>query len=395
LIVHIDIDAFFASVEQLLVPALRNRPVAVGSGCIASCSYEARARGLSAAMSLARARQLCRDLVVRKGSYQVYRCFAERIWELCREVSPAVDTYLDDAYLEMAGTERLYGVDFAGRIEELRQRINSVTGLTVSAGIGPNRMIARLAGRSAKPNGLVCVAAEEVEQFIINRPVGDIPGVGRKTQMLFNKLNIHSIRQLRLLQRRTLIELLGRNGSVIYDRARGRDTRPVSARELPVTISRESSLVQETTDLKEIRGLLYYLMERGLKALRAQGLVASRVGLRIRYADFQGEEVTRRLARSSDLEEEVFAMLLKRLYTRRVALRLVGVVFSGITVKRGRQLDLFEENDGRAQALAVALDEVRSEFGFSAITSGPALDLMPGLKQNRDGFVLRTSCLTK
>jgi DNA polymerase-4 len=397
MIVHLDIDAFFASVEQRLVPALRGRPVAVGSGCIASCSYEARRYGLCAGMELAAARQRCPGLVVLKGSQAVYRCFSARIWELCREMAPAVDTYLDDAYLDMAGTERLYG-DLGAAVEKLRKKVFAATGLTVTAGIGPNRMVARLAGKSAKPDGLRRVRTEEVEGFIAGRPASDLPGVGPRTAEVLADFNVHTVQDLRRLPLKVLIELFGRIGAAIYDRARGRDTRPVAPREVPTGISRETTFHQETTDPEEIRAVLHYLVERAVKAARAQELTASRCGVRIRYADFAGDEASVRMRCPTDLETDVFAAatdLLRRLQVRRVALRLVGVTLSGLVANGAEQLDLFETPDERGRALAAAVDDVRVRWGFAAITAGPSLDLLGRLRQERDGYVLRTPSLTK
>jgi DNA polymerase-4 len=410
-IVHVDIDAFFASVEQRLVPAFRGRPVAVGSGCIASCSYEARAFGLSAGMPLAKARRLCPGIVILPGSYGIYRCFTERIWEFCREVAPAIETYLDDAYLDLTGTELLYG-DPRGPIESLRRRICEDTGLTVSAGIGPNRMIARLAGKTAKPDGLAMIRPEEVEAFLVDRAVTDIPGVGPRTAATLAKFNIRTVRELRALPRDTLVVLFGKVGHALYDRARGRDTRVVSAREVPKTISRETTFHRETTDPAEIRGMLHYLVERAMKAVRELGLAARTVGLRIRYADFKGRvasgpsmEATRRgdegrtrLAHPANLEGDVFEaalVLLGRLHVRRVALRLVGVTLSGLSIKGADQLSLLEPDADKRDHLADALDEVRGRFGFSAITAGRSLDLLRKLRQDSNGYVLRTPCLTK
>ncbi len=397
MIVHLDIDAFFASVEQILIPSLRGRPVAVGSGCIASCSYEARRRGLYAAMGLAEARAKCPELVIQKGSYSVYRCFAARVWELCREFSPAVDTYLDDAYMDMVGTERLYR-NLSDQVGDLRSKIRDETGLAATAGLGPNRMIARLASKAAKPDGLLEVRPEEVEEFIVERPVEDIPGVGRKTAGLLARFNVHTVRELRRLPRRTLMDVFGKNGAAIYQRCRGRDTRPVCPREVPVSISRETTFHRETADVAEVNAMLFYLVERAAKALRADRLVASRVGLRIRYADFIDDEVTRRLARPGELEDEIFSVArtsLNRLWKRRVALRLVGVILSGLKPGREDQLELFEPPDERSEALAAAVDDVRSQFGFAAITAGPSLDLLDKLRQETNGYVLRTPCLTK
>ena len=150
---HLDIDAFFPSVEQVRTPFLRNRPVVVGSGVIASCSYEARRFGLRAGMPLHEARRLCPDAVYLAGDAQVYQAFAERIWEICHTVSPAVDTYLDDAYLDMTGTHRLYP-DVRTAAAFLKQRIREELGLLVTVGVGPSRVVARMAGAEAKPDGL-------------------------------------------------------------------------------------------------------------------------------------------------------------------------------------------------------------------------------------------------
>jgi DNA polymerase-4 len=410
-IAHVDIDAFFASVEQRLVPALRGKPVAVGSGCIASASYEAREYGLHAGTSLAEARRLCPEIVILPGSYGVYRCFTERIWELCREIAPAVETHLDDAYLDLTGTELLYG-DPRGPIEELRKRIHEDTGLTVTAGIGPNRMIARLAGKTAKPDGLAMVRPEEIDAFLIDRAVADIPGVGPKTAATLAKFSIRTARDLRTLSRRELVALFGKVGDALYDRARGRDTRAIAANEIPRTISRETTFHKETTDPAEIRGMLHYLVERAMKAVRELGLVARTVGVKIRYADFKGrvapgpsmkatrrgDEARTRLTEATGLEGPVFESalaLLGRLHTRRVALRLVGVTLSGLSIKGADQMSLLEDEDDWRGQLADAIDEVRGRFGFSALTAGRSLDLLGKLRQDTNGYVLRTPCLTK
>ena len=399
MIVHIDLDAFFASVEQALIPSLRGRPVAVGSGCIASASYEARARGLAAGMSLAEARKRCPELVVLPGSHGIYRCFTARVWELCGEVAPAVETHLDDAYLDMRGTELLYG-DVPARIERLRAHIRGETGLTVTAGIGPNRMVARLAGRAAKPDGLRAVGPDEVEAFLIDRAVDDIPGIGPRTVETLSKFNVKTVRQLRTLSREALGAVFGKNGLAIYDRARGLDTRAIGGREVPKTISRESTFHAETTAPAEIRAMLHYLVERAMKTVRELGLVTRAVAVKLRYGDFRQEEARQRLRAPTRLEGDVFdaaAALLGRLHTRRVAVRLVGVTLSGLALDDADQLALWEpeELEARRTRLAEALDEVRARFGFSAVTAGKSIELLGKLRQDSNGYVLRTPCLTK
>jgi DNA polymerase-4 len=399
MIVHLDIDAFFASVEQALIPRLRGRPVAVGSGCIASCSYEARRFGLRAGTGLGEARRRCPDLVIMPGSHGIYRCFADRIWELCREVAPAQETFLDDAYLDISGTERLYGSDPRRVIAHLRRRIHQETGLQVTGGIGPSRMIARLASKSVKPDGLRWVRPEEVEAFLVDRPAEDLPGVGHKTARQLARFNVHTVRDLRRLPRELLEQLFGRNGGLIFERAHGRDTRVVAPNEVPRSISRETTFHRETTDPREIMGMLHYLAERAMKSVRELGLQTQTIGLRVRYADFKQENIQRRLPRPVHLTTPVFetaVRLLKDIHTRRVALRLIGITLTGIRARHGRQLELFadpaEDDDDR---LAEALDEVRRRFGFAAVTKGKSLNLLGKLRQDDNGFVLRTPCLTK
>jgi DNA polymerase-4 len=396
-VVHVDIDAFFASVEQLLVPALRGKPVAVGSGCIASCSYEARKFGLHAGMPLSKARELCPRLAIVPGSFGIYRCFRERVFDLCREVAPSVETYLDDAYLDLAGTERLYA-DPCVPIAELRARIREETGLAATAGIGPNRMLARLAGRDAKPDGLGCVRAEEAEAFLADRPADDIPGVGPRTAALLARFNVRTVRDLRALPRDTLIRLFGRTGDALYDRARGLDTRPVSPREVPKSISRETAFHRETADPVEIRAMLSYLLERALKTARELSLAARTVSVKLAYADFQREDGRVRLPFPTDLDADALPpalALFSRLYARRVALHSVGVALSGLTLLVARQPNLFEPERDRRARLADALDAVRGKFGFSSITAGKAIALLGKLRQDSNGYVLRTPCLTK
>ena len=164
-VLHVDIDAFFAAIEQQRDPRLAGRPVIVGAGVIASCSYQARAFGLRAGMPLSEARRLCPEAVILEGHAQVYRCFAEQIFACCREVSPAVETYLDEAYCDLGGTERLHG-DLVEAARGLKRAIRAATGLAVTCGIGPNRMLAKLIGKTVKPDGLARIGVAGADAFM-------------------------------------------------------------------------------------------------------------------------------------------------------------------------------------------------------------------------------------
>lgn len=393
---HLDIDAFFASVEQLRDRRLAGKPVIVGNGCIASCSYEARAFGLHAGMGLSDARRLCPEAVVLDGNYSAYRCFAERVWAVCRRFCPDVDTFLDDAYLDLRSLSRLYP-DVVRSSIALREEIRHATGLSATAGLGPSRIVARMAGKSAKPDGLRAVTAAEAEKFLGAFPVGDLVGVGRRTREVLRKLNVDTVAGLQKLPRRGLESLFGAPGAALYERSRGRDGMPVSRAEIPKSISRETAFHRDTSDPAEIRGMLHYLVERIGSTLRSLGCGAKRIRVKIRYSDSRSDAAARTLPDFEDLDGRLYAAalgILRKLHSRRVSLRHIGASVTRIgPVAQGL---LFEsEFTERSHRLASAVDAVRSRFGFSSVVAGKSLELLGRLKQDSYGYVLRTPSLTK
>jgi DNA polymerase IV len=397
MILHVDIDAFFAQVEQLRYPPLRGRPVIVGAGVIASCSYEARRHGLRAGMTLTEARRRCPGVVVLEGAAGTYRCFAEAIFEQCRAVSGSVETFLDEAYLDLAGTERYHG-DFTAAATRLKEAVRRATGLTVSVGLAPNRMLAKMACKLRRPDGLNTITAAEAPDLLAPRPVEDLPGVGPRTAKLLRGYNILTIGDLRSVPREALARLLGAPGEALHERSRGRDTRVVSRREVPLSLSRETSFHAPVTDPDEIEGMLAYLTGRLGRALRELGLAARVVGCSMRAGDGQGDARSRTLEQPTDLDSDLFETargLLRRMHTRRVALHRVGVSATDIAPAQARQGRLFEADPQREASLLEAFDAVRERYGHQAIVSGQALHLVDKLEQNERGFVLRTPSLTK
>lgn len=398
-VLHVDIDAFFAAIEQQRDPRLQGKPVIVGAGVIASCSYEARRFGLKAGMTLTEARRLCPKAVILEGHAQVYRCFAERIFERCRELSPDVETYLDEAYLELTGTERAHGGDLLAAAARLKRAILDDTGLTVTCGLGPNRMLAKLAGKTVKPDGLARVLAHEAEDFLVGRPIEQLAGVGHAHARTLRSMNLRTIGELRALPVAALEALFGAPGRQLYERCRGRDSMPVTAREIPLTISRETSFHRDTGDPGEIEGILDYLTGRACRAARELGLAARTVAVRLRYSDGEGAEQARTLAAPSAVDPVVLALaleLLRRQFTRRVSLHAVGVTLSNFTRDAAEQGALFDEREaGRRAALCEALDRVRGSFGHGSVVSGRALNLKDHVEQDRHGFRLRTPSLTR
>jgi len=395
---HVDIDAFFASVEQLRNPHLRGKPVIVGSGVIASCSYEARRYGLRAGMPLGEAKRLCPHAVILEGHYPTYRCFADRAFELCRLIAPNIETGLDDAYCDLTGTERIYRHPLeAGRL--LKETIRKETGLSVTVGIGSNRMIARMASGAAKPDGLALVEPGTEEEFVRDLPVEKLPGVGRMTAETLHMLNIRTIGEMRRMSREALRALFGANGLLLHERCRGRDTRVVADREIPRSISRETTFHRETADPREIRGMLHYLAERAGRTMRQLGIECRSVKVHIRYSDFADAVGSRRLPRGTDLDRDIYVAaldLLERLFTRRVNLRHIGITLSRFAPVASHQAEIFEgARDRRSENLYACLDELRRRFGHSIVVAGDSLGLLGRLRRDPHGYLLRTPCLTK
>ncbi len=399
IILHVDIDAFFAAIEQQRDPRLQGRPVIVGAGVIASCSYEARRFGLKAGMPLSEAKRLCPEAVILEGHAQIYRCYAETIFERCRAISPAVETYLDEAYCELTGTERLHGGDVVAAARRLKGEIRHATGITVTCGIGPNRMLAKLAGKTVKPDGLARVTAAEADAFMVDRPVEQVAGVGHRHAQTLRSMNVRTAGQMRALSVEALVALFGAPGRLLYERCRGRDTAVVNVREIPLSISRETSFHAPTADAREIEGMLEYLAGRACRAARELGIRPRTVAARLRYSDGESAERAHTMPQPSDADPVVLAVVLdsaKRLFTRRVSLHGVGLTLSQFVPAGGEQGALFDERvAGRRAALFRAFDGVRDNFGHGVLVSGRALHLKGRLDEDEHGFVLRTPSLTK
>lgn len=411
-ILHVDIDAFFASVEQIRHPKLRGLPVIVGNGVIASCSYEARRFGLHAGMRLSEARRLCPEVVILDGHEKVYRAFAGRVFDICRRFAPTVECYLDEAYADLSGTRKLYGGNRRTAAGALKEAVRQEVGVNVTLGLGTSRMVAKMAGKSVKPDGFRVIQPGAEEAFITGLSIDKLPGVGHATGRVLRALNVQTIGDLRALPLDQLVRLFGVNGRALFERCRGRDTQPVCAREIPHSISRETSFHHDTIDPREIEGMLGYLTERAVRTARQLGLKARTVAVRARAADQpegrggerDGGQASRTLPHPSDRDEEIFHVALDLLYgvygragnDRRQALHAVGVTLSHFVADSLGQLDLFDPERGvRLDRFYQSLDRVRDRFGHSAVVTGASIHLLGKVEQDGYGFVLRTPSLTK
>jgi len=404
IILHVDVDAFFASVEQVVHPEWRGKPVIVGGraddrSVVASASYEARARGVKTAMPIAAAHRRCPEGVFLRGTYHLYEEFSERLEAILREFSPLVQkASLDDFYLDLTGGERLLGPPLEAA-ECAKLRIRNETGLNVSMGLGANRLIAKIASERAKPNGIIAIRVGYEAAFLRPLEADVIPGVGRQTLERLHKFNLRTVGDLAGLDRALLERTFGRKGAELWEHARGEDHTPVTPAGPPKTISRETTFERDTDDRRRLEAMLYYLTERATQYLRALGMQARGVEVKVRYSDFETALRSRTLPQASDQDEALYAMaleLMRGLLARRMRIRLIGVGLSGLCAIWQHQSDVWTERAfARKRRLYRSLDEVRRRFGFGSVTAGPALRLLKELDQDDQGFRLRTSCLSR
>src|SRR5713101_5253004 len=300
-IVHVDVDAFFASVEQVLNPRLRGRPVLVGRGVVASASYEAKFRGVRTAMSFREALRICPKAAVVPGQYEHYAEFAERVRRILETYTPAVETAaLDDFYLDFRGTERLYP-DYEATLRRLQAEIRARTGLSVSVGAARTKVVASIASRLERPRGFRMIAPGEEETFLTPLPVEKLHGICHVHAGALAERGIATIGQLRQVPKPALQAAFGEViGQQIWERARGLDGREVLLPSTPKSVSRETTIEGGTIDTEFLGGLIEYLSERIGSTLREYGKQARTIGLRIRYVDHFSAHQTVRLGKPTN-----------------------------------------------------------------------------------------------
>ncbi|HJY86641.1 MAG TPA: DNA polymerase IV [Candidatus Acidoferrales bacterium] len=397
-IVHVDVDAFFASVEQVLDPRLRGKPVLVGRGVVASASYEAKACGVRTAMSFRRARALCPQAIVVPGQYEHYADYAGRIARRLETFTPAVETAaLDDFYLDFTGTDRLYP-DFAGVLGRMQHRVYEETGLSVSVGAATSKLVAAVASRLHRPRGFRIVPPGTEEEFLAPLPVEKLHGIGHTHTTTLAERGIETISQLRQVPLPALVATFGEAiGRQLWERARGLDPRAVLTPPEPKSISRETTIEGGTIDLELLGGLIEYLAERIGATLRAAGRQARTISLRLRYTDFYSVNRAAKLAAPTNDEKRLLAAALEifqALFTRRVALRFVGLSVANLEPER-RQNELFDARANRRWYLNRGMDAVRGRFGWNAVFYGKGLELRKHYATKPTGLVLSTPCLSR
>jgi DNA polymerase IV len=328
-IVHVEVDSFFASVEEVLNLKLRGKPVVVGRGAVASASYDAKMCGVKTAMTLDEALRICPQAVVVPGHYQSYADFAERVRRILETYTPSVEAAtFDDFYLDFAGTESLYP-DYETALQRMQTDVLEQTGLSVSVGAARTKIVASIASRMEGPRGLRLIAPGTEHEFLAPLPVEKLQGMGDVRARMLAERGIVTIGQLRLVPRPALEVAFGEAlGGQIWERAHGLDGREAIRSSTPKSVAHETTIEAGTIDMELLDGLLEYLTERIASTLRESGRQARTIGLRISYVDQFTTRQTARLARPCNDPRELLAEakeLFAKLFTRRVAVRSVGL----------------------------------------------------------------------
>jgi DNA polymerase IV len=380
-ILHVDMDAFFVSVELLERPELRGKPVVVGGrpdqrGVVTAASYEARKYGIQSAMPLRTAGRLCPHAIFLDGHHAKYTQWSDRVASVLAKFSPVVEMVsIDEAYLDFAGTERLHGPPLAAS-DKLLRTITRDTGLPCSGGLASTRLVAKVASDQAKPRGLVWIPPGQEERFLAPLAVRKIPGIGKVTERALRALGIETVEQIAALPQEKLEKIFGQWGTALYRKARGGDSYEFVVDAEPKSISQNHTFNEDTDDSAALIAVLSHLSQKACKRLREAGLATRTVTLTIRYAGFDTHTRSKTLAESDSLDagiNAVFQELLRRHRDRTRKVRLLGVSLSGFT-HGGEQLDLLQaQQREKLQKLTQATDRLRDRFGFNKVQFGGSL----------------------
>ena len=377
-IFHVDMDAFFVSVEELFDPSLKGKPVVVGGqrderGVVSAASYAARKFGVHSAMPLRTAAKLCPQAIFVNGHPERYREYSGRVHEVLGHFSPLVErASVDEAYLDMTGTERLHGPPLRSA-HRLHVEMRSATRLNCSVGIGTSRLVAKVSSAKAKPNGVLWVLPGQEAKFLAPLDVGDIPGVGKVMEEKLHGMGIQRVGDLAKLEENDLERRFGKWGLALAGKSRGEDAggwfdTEVGEHTDPKSISHEHTFDEDTGDLERLQSTLMRLSEMVGRRLREGGYFARTIQLKLRYKDFTTLTRAHSLEQPTQMDHEIFEQT-RRLFLRHwkkgAPVRLLGVQTSNFESGPG-QLNLLAQ-DERWQKVLAAADHLRDKFGESTI----------------------------
>ena len=376
-IVHMDLDTFFVSCERLLDSRLNGKPVLIGGtsdrGVVASCSYEARKFGVHSAMPMRMAKQLCPEAIILRGNSGIYTKFSQDVTEVIKESVPLYEkTSVDEFYIDLTGMDKFFGCHKLA--SELRQRIIKETGLPISFGLSLNKTVSKIATGEAKPNNEIRIPSGTEKPFLAPLSVKKIPMVGNVTYKALCDLGVKRIKTVQDMPMELMHKVLGKNGLSIWKKANGIDNSPVIQYHERKSISTERTFGQDTTNIHKLKGLVIAMAENLSYQLRRGNKLTACITFKIRYSDFQTYTQQKRIPYSA-MDHNIIPVVLdlfKKLYNRRLLVRLIGVRFSHL-VEGGHQVNLFEDNDTQLN-LAQAIDKMRERYGDRAVISAAGME---------------------
>jgi DNA polymerase-4 len=373
-ILHVDLDAFFAAVEQRDHPELLGKPVAVGlggsndRGVVSAASYEARVFGVHSAMPIRTARRLCPDCIFVPVDGAKYQRVSREVMAILRRFTPLVEPIsIDEAFLDVTGSRALFG-DGEAIARLIKQAVRDELELTISVGVAATKLVAKIGSDLRKPDGLVVVAPGTEAAFLAPLSISRLWGVGPSTASALRDFGVATIGDLAALDRAALVRRFGKHGATLVDRAHGVDSDPVDNPDAAKSVSHEHTFDEDTADPEVLERTLLAMAEGVSGRLRHAGLKAGTITVKIRDSGFHTVTRQRGLPEPSDLTEPIWraAVELARPELRGKRIRLLGVAASGFGVRE--QLGLFEAGDERQRRVVRAADEVRERFGTRAIT---------------------------
>lgn len=380
MILHVDMDAFYASVEERDDPSLVGRPVVVGGtaegrGVVAAANYEARKYGVHSAMASVTARRLCPHAVVIRPRMDRYAAESRKIRAIFEDFTPLVEPLsLDEAFLDVTGSESIFGQSAEiGRA--IKRRIRTELGLVASVGVAPNKFLAKIASDVRKPDGFVVVESDGVQAFLDPLPVGRLWGVGKVTGRTFERLGIRTIGQLRLLDADALTTLFGSAGEHYLRLAHGEDDRRVVPDREAKSISNETTFAADIDDMELLRAWLAELVDQTSRRLRRHELKGRTVDIKVRFADFKTITRSQTLARATNITQELLEagleLLTERLPKQRLPVRLLGFGVTGFDHSGTTQRHLFDEPEReKRKSLDDVADRIAAKFGKAGLRRG-------------------------
>ena len=383
-ILHIDMDAFFASVEQVRNPALRGKPLIIGGsktdirGVVCTASYEARKFGIHSGMPLIQAKKRCPEAICIRGHFEHYQEASRQIRSILDTLSPLVEmASIDEAYVDISGSQRLFGGDDA-IADYVKNRIRTETQLPCTVAISPNKLVSKIASDEAKPDGYLRIDAGEEAGFLHPLALGKLPGIGPRTREILESLGILTIGQLAELPLPPLLAAFGPGGYALQRAAQGLSYSEVVPERRPKSISRETTFPQDLLDWNQIERILVYLAERAAYALRENGMESKCITLKVRYGDFQTSTFARTLAEPTCIDNEIVQVLqelLPQARKRRARVRLIGVALTSLSHNQ-HQLHLFGGKKAEKwERVLEGVDAIRRRHGFEFIRLGKSAAL--------------------